>query len=131
MTKPYKGQDYYDPCHLGHNFAAVERCIGLRDRIGFFRTNVLKYRLRAGRKPGESIEKDIGKAQEYEPLLSDSIDEYRQIVRGLDRVRLEEFIESDDLLSCVIKRMRAIEADERLAESEDSLGRMQEKGFSG
>ena len=36
---------------------------------GYLKGNILKYKLRAGDKPCQSIEKDLGKARHYKSLL--------------------------------------------------------------
>ena len=36
---------------------------------GFLKGNMIKYAIRAGRKPGESIEKDFSKYEAYKKLL--------------------------------------------------------------
>lgn len=36
---------------------------------GFYKGNIIKYALRAGHKPGESVDKDLTKLRAYEELL--------------------------------------------------------------
>lgn len=38
---------------------------------GFLKGNMLKYAIRAGRKPGESVEKDISKYKAYKKILNE------------------------------------------------------------
>lgn len=57
---------------LWGNFEAIDL---IRDQLtddelmGYYKGNILKYKCRAGNKPGEPIEKDLEKAKEYQRWL--------------------------------------------------------------
>ncbi len=48
----------------------LEKILGTEGYLGFLKGNALKYRFRAGKKKGNSIEQDIAKAVYYEDLYN-------------------------------------------------------------
>ncbi len=53
----------------------LEKILGTEGYLGFLQGNTLKYRLRVGKKKGNSIEQDIAKALYYEELYNKFIRE--------------------------------------------------------
>ena len=51
----------------------LERVLSTEELIGFWKGNALKYRLRAAKKPGNSVEQDIKKAMYYESLYDEFV----------------------------------------------------------
>lgn len=51
--------------------------------------SALKYNVRAGKKAGEELEKDIGKRDDYinELIENDSLNDYSSILAGLDGIK--------------------------------------------
>jgi len=79
MTMPYVKPDVEKPLHY-HFFGEdtmpmIEKILGTEGYLGFLKGNALKYRLRVGKKEGNSIEKDIAKAMYYEKLYNDFVKE--------------------------------------------------------
>lgn len=49
----------------------VMQCVMTKEEIeGFLKGNIIKYSIRAGKKPDEPAEKDFKKAQHYRTLLT-------------------------------------------------------------
>ncbi len=53
----------------------LEKILGTEGYLGFLKGNALKYRLRVGKKKGNSIEQDVAKAMYYEDLYNDFVNE--------------------------------------------------------
>ncbi len=53
----------------------LEKILGTEGYLGFLQGNALKYRLRVGKKAGNSIEQDVAKAMYYEDLYNDFVNE--------------------------------------------------------
>lgn len=45
--------------------------------IGYYKGNILKYKSRAGQKPGEAAEKDLAKSKEYQEWLNEEFAKMR------------------------------------------------------
>lgn len=58
-----------DPISLGEKIFTEE------EMLGFYKMNVLKYRMRAGKKEGNSEEQDLKKAEFYEKKIKDVYNE--------------------------------------------------------
>lgn len=50
-------------------FDLISSLLSYEEWRGFLKGNMIKYAIRAGRKPGESIEKDVSKYEAYKKLL--------------------------------------------------------------
>lgn len=50
-------------------FDLISSLLSYEEWQGFLKGNMIKYAIRAGRKPGESIEKDVSKYEAYKKLL--------------------------------------------------------------
>lgn len=57
--------DYYNQDRL-NTIRTMEQVYGTRSVLAFCECNVLKYRLRLGKKPGQSVERELAKARWYE-----------------------------------------------------------------
>lgn len=57
--------DYYDQDRL-NTIRTMEQVYGTRSVLAFCECNVLKYRLRLGKKPEQSVERELTKARWYE-----------------------------------------------------------------
>ncbi len=51
----------------------LEKILGTEGYLGFLQGNALKYRLRVGKKKGNSIEQDVAKAMYYEDLYNNFV----------------------------------------------------------
>ncbi|RKX85198.1 MAG: hypothetical protein DRP57_04320 [Spirochaetes bacterium] len=51
----------------------IEKILGTEGYLAFLKGNVLKYRIRCGKKKGQSIEKDVAKAMYYEELYDNFV----------------------------------------------------------
>lgn len=69
--------DYVNPSHyrLWHSmddtFIIHKKVLSREEYIGFLKGNILKYQMRLGRKPGESVEREIGKIETYQKQLKE------------------------------------------------------------
>ena len=67
--------DYVNPSHykLWHSmedtFIIHKNVLSREEYIGFLKGNILKYQMRLGRKPGESVERDMAKIETYQKQL--------------------------------------------------------------
>lgn len=57
--------DYYDQDRL-NTIRTMEQVYGTRSVLAFCECNVLKYRLRLGKKPEQTVERELTKARWYE-----------------------------------------------------------------
>lgn len=56
---------YYDQDRL-NTIRTMEQVYGTRSVLAFCECNVLKYRLRLGKKPGQTVDRELTKARWYE-----------------------------------------------------------------
>ena len=61
----YTKNNHYEKEHGQHLFEFMKKNIKKEYVIGFCLLNALKYQVRAGKKEGNSSEKDLGKALDY------------------------------------------------------------------
>lgn len=54
---------------------------------GYYKGNILKYKSRAGNKPGESAEKDLAKAREYQKWLEELDDDNNIYLEYMDKIK--------------------------------------------
>ena len=52
-------------------FDLISSLLSYEEWRGFLKGNMIKYAIRAGRKPGESIEKDVSKYEAYKKILNE------------------------------------------------------------
>jgi len=77
MTKSHIKTGIEKPSH--YNFFGkdtmplIEKILGTIGYLGFLKGNALKYRLRVGKKEGNSISNDVAKALYYEKLYDDFV----------------------------------------------------------
>jgi hypothetical protein len=79
----FEGKDDYDYVNPQHYqlwdgmkaFELHKNLLSKDEYIGYLKGNILKYKLRAGMKPNEPLERDIAKMKEYQEELKNFIKE--------------------------------------------------------
>lgn len=79
--------DYYDRDRL-NTIRIIEQVYGTRAVLAFCEGNILKYRLRLGKKPGQAVERELIKAQWYERAAAYY---FKQIESGLEILGIDGF----------------------------------------
>jgi len=77
MVKPYEFVDkpkHYVLCG-SETMPMIEQILGTEGYLAFLKGSALKYRFRASKKPGSSVEQDIAKAMYMEKLYNDFVRE--------------------------------------------------------
>lgn len=83
--------DYYDQDRL-NSIRTMEQVYGTRAVLAFCECNVLKYRLRLGKKPAQPIERELIKAQWYERAAAYY---YNKITKGQDVGGIDGYMDSE------------------------------------